>query len=272
MARPDIPDVWDRGDPYERYIGRWSRQVAPRFLAWLGAPAASRWLDVGCGTGALTAAILDRADPRSVVGVDPSEGFLETARRRLARARTEGRAELRLAAATALPLRDRAVDVTVSGLVMNFLADLTDALAEMSRVTVVGGVVGGYVWDYGGRMEPIRRFWDAATEIDPRAASLDEGVRFPLCRPESLRVAFETAGLGDVRVGALDIATRFAAFEDYWEPFLGGQGPAPAYAVALDEVTRGRLRDLLRDRLPTRTDGSIDLVARAWAVCGTVPG
>ena len=266
MNTRSVSDTWERGNPYERYIGRWSRQVAPLFLSWLAVPAGRRWLDVGCGTGALCAAILDLCAPSSVDGVEPSDGFLATARENLA-----GRATLHPGNATAIPLNDGSVDVVVSALVLNFVPDQPAALAEMARVTGKGGTIAGYVWDYAGKMELIRRFWDAAVELDPGAAKLDEGPRFPLCRPDALERLFAGAGLKSVEVKPLDIPTRFTGFDDYWQPFLGGQGPAPAYAMSLGEKARARLRDRLRERLPAEADGSISMVARAWAARGTVP-
>jgi SAM-dependent methyltransferase len=265
MGDGRVSDSWERGDPYEAYVGRWSRWVAPRFLAWLRVPAGRAWLDVGCGSGALCAAICDHGAPSAVTGIDPSAGFLQTARENLA-----GRAELRQGSATAIPLGDAAVDVVVSGLVLNFVADPRAALGEMARVAVSGGTIAAYVWDYAGKMELMRLFWDAAVELDPDAAEMDEGVRFPSCRPEALSAQFAEAGLTAVEVTAIDIPTRFADFDDYWRPFLGGQGPAPAYAMSLDEAKRARLRDRIRTRLPVQSDGSISLTARAWAVRGTV--
>ena len=265
MAQRPVADTWDRGDPYEQYVGRWSRQVAPRFLAWLSVPAGRRWLDVGCGTGALCATIVDHASPASVVGVEPSEAFLETARASLA-----GRVEFRPGSATSIPLDEASVDVTVSGLALNFVPDGPAAMREMSRVTARGGTIAAYVWDYAGKMDLMRRFWDAAVELDDAAANLDEGARFPLCRPEALELLFVGAGLRSVDVTAIDVPTRFQNFDDYWRPFLGGQGPAPSYAMSLDETARGRLRDRIRQRMPALDDGSIELIARAWAVRGTV--
>jgi SAM-dependent methyltransferase len=265
MDGQQISDTWERGSPYERYVGRWSRLVAARFLDWLDIPAGRRWLDVGCGTGALAAAILDRCAPSSVAGVEPSAGFLEAATANLG-----GRAALSQGNATAIPLADAAVDVVVSGLVLNFVPDQPGALAEMARVAGPGGTIAAYVWDYAGKMELMRVFWDAAVELDPPAAALDEGLRFPLCRPESLERLFAAAGLADVATAAIDIATPFADFDDYWQPFLGGQGPAPVYALALDEAARKRLRERIRARLPIAADGSIALTARAWAVRGAV--
>ena len=265
MDPKQVSDTWESGSPYERYVGRWSREVAPRFLAWLSIPPGRRWLDVGCGTGALCAAILDRCSPSSVVGVEPSEGFLKTAADNLA-----GRAALHQGSATAIPLGDASVDVVVSGLVLNFVPDQRAALAEMARVTGKGGTIAAYVWDYAGKMELMRYFWDAATELDPNAAKLDEGVRFPICRPEALKELFAGAGLNAVDTTSIDIPTPFANFDDYWQPFLGGQGPAPAYAMSLDETARARLRDRIQGRLPAAANGTISLIARAWAVRANV--
>ena len=262
-----LSDAWERGEPYEQYVGRWSRQVAPQFLSWLNIPPSRRWLDVGCGTGALSAAILDRCSPSSVVGIEPSEGFLGKAAGQLA-----GRAMFRQAGAEAIPLDDKSVDVTVSGLVLNFVPDGHAALREMSRVTVAGGTIAAYVWDYAGKMELMRHFWDAAVELNPGAAGLNEGNRFPLCRPDALEALFTDAGLAGIEVSAIDIPTNFPSFEDYWQPFLGGQGPAPAYAMALDETSRARLRRHLQESLPMHADGTISLVARAWSVRGEVAG
>ena len=263
MAK-SVTDRWQEGNPYERYVGRWSRRVAPAFLEWLAAPSGLAWLDVGCGTGALCAAILERCSPARVIGVEPSAGFLQSARESLG-----ARVELHEGSATAIPLADGSVDAVVSGLVLNFVPDAAAGLAEMRRVASPGGTVAAYVWDYAGKMELMRRFWDAAAALDPQAASLDEGVRFPMCAPDRLAALFAAAGLGRVATSAIDIPTRFAGFDDYWEPFLGGQGPAPSYAMSLDEGRRARLRERLRAGMPVAADGTITLTARAWAVRGT---
>ena len=265
MTAVQISDTWERGSPYENYVGRWSRQVAPKFLAWLHVPEARRWLDVGCGTGALCAAIADGCAPSSLIGVDPSEGFLKSAAANLG-----GRAVLLPGSASSIPLPDASVDVVVSGLVLNFAPDVGAALAEMSRVAASKGIIAAYVWDYAGRMELMRYFWDAAVELDPGAAKLDEGPRFPLCRQDALVAAFRSAGLEAVESAAIDIATTFADFRAYWSPFQGGQGPAPAYAMSLPEDARSRLRERLEHRLPRKPDGSIELIARAWSVRGSL--
>jgi SAM-dependent methyltransferase len=259
--------AWRSGGAYERYMGRWSRQVAPRFLQWLDAAPAQRWLDLGCGTGALGAGILEHAAPRELIGVDPSAGFLETARRELPADVT-----LRVGSADAIPLDDASVDVAVSGLVLNFVPDAGAALREMVRVTARGGTVAVYVWDYAQKMEMIRRYWDAALQFDPAAGAQHLGERFPLCRPEALAAALTDAGLENVEGAALEVTMHFSDFDDYWQPFLGGQGPAPAHAMQLDEATRERVRERLRETLPRHSDSAIDLPARAWAARGSVPG
>jgi SAM-dependent methyltransferase len=263
MTTSSASDIWNQGDPYERYVGRWSRLVAEPFVRGLGMPSALRWLDVGCGTGALASTLLAVAGPKEVIAVEPSEGFLA-----LARARLGDKATLLPGHASALPLPDASVDVVVSGLVLNFVPDLPAALAEMKRVVAPGGTIAAYVWDYAQGMELMRHFWDAAVSLDAQARALDEGVRFPLCQPAALTAAFEGGDLTDVSVAPLTISTPFQSFDDYWSPFLGGQGPAPAYACSLDEPSRSALRNRLRKSLPTGPDGSIELIARAWVVRG----
>ncbi len=260
-----ISDSWERGSPYEQYVGRWSRRVAPEFLAWLHMPGGKRWLDVGCGTGALCAAIADTCAPSSLIGVDPSEGFLKSAGANLSH-----RAVFHSGNASSLPLPDASVDVVVSGLVLNFVPDVDAALAEMSRVTAGEGTIAAYVWDYAGKMELMRYFWDAAVELDPSAARLDQGLRFPLCNPDALARAFHKAGLQAVETTAIDIPTVFTNFQEYWAPFLNGQSPGPAYAMSLAEEIRNQLRERVQHHLPTQPDGSIRLVARAWSVRGSL--
>lgn len=264
MAGTVGADRWHDGSGYEAYVGRWSRRVAERFLPWLDAGRGADWVDVGCGTGVLTRAILDLEDPATVVGVDPSVGFL-------ARARTtvrDSRVAFVEGFADALPERTASADVVVGGLVFNFVPDLGVALAEMRRVARPESSIAGYVWDYAGEMQMMRRFWDAAIALDPAAAPLDEGIRFPICRPEALEAAFVRAGIGEVAVEGIEVPTVFHDFEDYWAPFLSGVAPAPGYVLSLDEPARERLRQRLDWTLPRESDGSIELIARAWAVRG----
>jgi SAM-dependent methyltransferase len=257
-------DVWASGHAYEPYVGRWSRLVAREFLRWLAIPSERSWLDVGCGTGALTQTILHENAPRAIKGVDQSEGYIAYTRQQI----RHPSATFEVGNAQALPFEDATYDAVVSGLVLNFIPDQPRAVGEMARVARPSATVSAYVWDYAGEMQLMRHFWDAAA-LDPTARPLDEGVRFPVCKPEPLRKLFLEARLRDVDVRSIDVPTHFRDFDDYWSPFLGGQGPAPSYAMSLSEERRSALRDYIRAHLPIASDGSIDLMARAWAVRGT---
>lgn len=265
-SSPGVADNWANGQSYEAYVGRWSRSVAPEFLTWLSLPADRRWLDIGCGTGALSETILHRASPKSVVGIDASGGYVDFARQHL----RDVRAEFHVGSVDALPFPDSAFDAAVSGLALNFLPHLDRAIAEMVRVSVPGGTVAGYVWDYAGGMEFMRYFWDAAVALDPKAAAMDEGRRFPLCNPEPMMRLFASARLQKVETRAIDVKTVFRDFTEFWNPFLGGQGPAPSYLMSLSPERQNDLRDEVLGQLPIADDGSMQLTARAWAVKGQV--
>jgi SAM-dependent methyltransferase len=267
MSAADAREVWDSGQAYEQYVGRWSRRVAEAFLEWLEVPAGRSWLDVGCGTGALSATILQRVEPAGVLGVDSSAEFLAHARKQV----QHRRGAIDLGDAQALPLGDGQFDAAVSGLVLNFVPDPERMVAEMRRVVRPGGTVALYVWDYAGEMQLMRRFWDAAAALDPAARALDEGVRFPICAAAVLAELFDQAGLAGVATRAIDVPTSFRDFDDFWSPFEGGQGPAPGYCLSLAQERRAQLRDHLQATLPTQPDGRIELIARAWAVRGIVP-
>ena len=256
--------IWANGAAYEPYVGRWSRLVAREFLGWLNVPAKSRWLDVGCGTGALSQTILDFAAPGSVKGIDRSDGFVAFARQRL----QDERAQFETGDAQALPVETGAYDAVVSGLMLNFVPEPGRAVAEMVRAARPAGVVAVYVWDYAGKMQMMRHFWDAAAAFDPAAGDLDEGRRFSICQPGPLEELFRGVGLRQVEIRPIEIATAFQDFDDYWKPFLGGQGPAPGYVQSLSDERRAALRDHIRAGLPFAPDGSIPLVARAWAARG----
>jgi trans-aconitate methyltransferase len=256
--------LWSDTDAYERYMGRWSRQVAPLFLRWLDAPQGKAWLDIGCGTGGLTEQIASSCEAASIIGVDSAAGFLDIARERVKSA------DFRIGSALNLELPADAVDYAVSGLVLNFVPDAQAALAEMVRVVRPGGTVALYVWDYAGHMQIMRYFFDTAILFDARSAEFDDGRNAPICRPAALQKALVSVGLVDVAIQALDVPAAFATFADYWEPFLGGVGSAPKYCASLDEATRQQIKEALREKLPTGPDGEILLAVRAWAAKGTV--
>jgi SAM-dependent methyltransferase len=267
--------MWADGASYEYYIGRWSRLVAQKFIAWLDIPSGARWLDVGCGTGTLSQTILDVASPQKVLGIDSSEGYIDYASKQI----HGPHVSFRLGDAQALPDESASYDAAVSGLVLNFVTNPNQMLSEMIRVVRIDGTVAAYVWDYADLMQPIRYFWNAAvaqqhwlyykTYDEDIAIALDEGQRFPLCQPEPLRQLFQTnTHIENIEIRAIDVPTIFRNFDDYWSPFLGGQGPAPSYTMSLSENHRAALRKYLRRMLPIGTDGSIHLIARAWAVRG----
>jgi len=257
-------DNWASGDLYEPYVGRWSRQVAKGFLKWLDVPSQRRWLDVGCGTGALSQTILDICDPQAVKGIDRSDGFVSYARANVIDPRTT----FEVGDAQSLPVDSETYDAAVSGLVLNFVPAPEKMISEMKRAVKKDGVIAVYVWDYAGKMQMMRQFWDAALALDPAVADLDESPRFPICNPNALHALFQGLGLKQVETRAIDVETHFKDFDDYWNPFLGGQGPAPTYAMSLSEEKRIKLRDRIRANLPIAADGSIPLIARAWAARG----
>ena len=170
--------------------------------------------------------------------------------------------------ALALPVDDASVHFAVSGLVLNFISKPIEALHEMKRVIIPGGTAAIYVWDYSEKMEFLNRFWDTAVAIDAGASVLHQGHRFPNSTAEALRRLFENAGYLDIESAPIDIETHFRDFDDYWKPFLGGQGPAPTYLMSLKESDRQMLRDRLVECLPIQSDGSISMHARAWAFKG----
>jgi len=259
-------DPWESGNPYDFFMGRWSRALANEFLEWLSMTEQLRWIDVGCGTGVLSSSILEAAAPQQVLAVDASDTFITFAQK----THQDTRIRFRVGDARKLPAETGYFDVVVSGLALNFIPAPIIALTEMVRTIRAGGVVAGYVWDYAGKMQMLRYFWDAAIAIDPLAKELDEGNRFPLCQPSALEVLFQEAGLKNVESRALDVPTIFRDFDDYWSPFLGGQGPAPGYVMSLSNEQRKALEQQLKAVLPVHSDGTIALVARAWAVRGVV--
>lgn len=248
-------------------MGRWSRQIAPRFLDWLGVPDGLDWLEVGCGSGALSAAIMAHCKPKSLISIDSSEGFVTKARANV----PDERAVFQVGDTQALTLETASRDVIASALVLNFVPDKMKALTEMKRVARVGATVGFYVWDYpGGGVEFMRAFWNAATALDPDALELAEDRRFPYCTPDGLAALATGAGLASVDCTPIEVPTVFQDFEDLWRPFTLGAGPAPGYCVSLDPMARERLKVKLHDSLPRRDDGSIPLKARAWAIKAVV--
>ncbi len=257
-------DSWTSGNPYERFMGRWSTLVAREFLAWLAVPLDRRWLDVGCGTGSLTRQILELSRPIEILSIDSSLDFITYARQTI----TAPPVRFEVGNVFALDIDSSSIDAVGSGLMLNFVPQHEEAIREMWRVTRPGGAIGIFLWDYAGRMEMLRYFWDAAVEIFPAANQLDEGTRFPLCREGVLETLVRQSGVQQVEARAIDVPTVFQDFDDYWTPFLGHVGPAPSFVMSLNKQDRSRLQNKLRESLPIDDDGTIALVARAWAVKG----
>lgn len=264
MTTKDSGDLFSNANAYEGYVGRWSHFVAQQFVNWVAVSPGGTWLDVGAGTGILTRIIVQEASPTRVVGVDLSQDYIEFARQHV----RDERVEFVVGDAGNIAITSPQFDVAVAGLVLNFVASPHEAVKGMVQAVKNEGMVAAYVWDYGGQMEMMRHFWDAASKIDPTAAEMDSGQRFAICKPDNLRALFQSVGLKTIDVIPIDIQTRFKNFDDYWLPFLGAQGSVSKYLRGLNDETRTALRDQLQIQLPTASDGAIPLVARAWAVKG----
>ena len=265
MAGAKRAHVWGNTATYEAYMGRWSRPVAEVALAWLGLPPGLSWLDVGCGTGALTEVILAAADPREILGVDPSTDFLATSAQI-----ADPRVRFAVGDARALPVPSDTYDVVIAGLVLHFVPNPGLAIREMMRATRPGGTVAAYVWNPAGERQFTRPLWQAATALDPAATAQDPSRQAPLCQPEPLAALFAGAGLQDVTVQAVVVPIVFQDLDDYWQPhLLGGSSPSQRYVTSLGDGQRTALRERLHGTLPIADDGSIPLLGHAWAVRGT---
>ena len=259
--------IFSEAQGYERFMGRWSRRLAPLLVRFAGVHDGDTVLDVGSGTGALTAAVAKMAPSSHIVGIDPAASYVALAQPQ------HGSTRIDFEAGDAQQLRfDNAMfDRTLSLLVVNFIPDVRTALGEMQRVTKPKGIVAAAVWDYGGSMEMLRAFWDEAVALAPTSAAKDER-NMPLCRRGDLAKLWRLHVLQDVVDVGLSVETRFVSFHDFWTPFLEKQGPAGAYTASLSAEDREALRLRLRRRLlGIDPDTVIVMHARAWAVRGTIP-
>jgi SAM-dependent methyltransferase len=253
--------MFSQGEDYERFMGRWSRQLARRFVQFAGLAGVTRVIDVGCGTGALAAAIAEVAPAAEIVGVDPSAAFVE-----LARSQTRGRFEV--GDSQALAFDDASFDAACACLVLNFIPDQKVALAEMRRVVRPSGTVAAVVWDHAEGMTMLKTFWDVVDALDNRPKSAEEPN--PLLGPEALRRLWAEAGLEDIAFAPLVIDMPFASFDDYWQPFGRGQGPAGAYIAQASPALRAEIERGLRRRFSiTDPRAPFTLTARAWAIRGS---
>jgi SAM-dependent methyltransferase len=251
-------------DAYDRHVGRYGPALAADLISAAGLRPGQSALDVGCGPGALTAALAELLGADCVAAVDPSEPFA-----RACASRVRG-GQVAVAAAEALPFGDGSFDAALSQLVVNFMTDARAGVGEMRRVTRPGGTVASAVWDYAGGMTLLRRFWDAAVALDPDAEGLDEGRSMPWCRPDELEELWRAAGLEDVKTSELVVEAGYDGFDDLWQPLESGVGPSGAYAAGLPPERRARLRDELSRRLGAGGE-PFRLAARAWCVTGRAP-
>ena len=249
-----------RPDAYERYMGLWSRPLARAFVDAVGIAPGQRVLDVGCGTGALTTELAQKVGAEHVAAVDPSEPFATAC------AAAAPGADVRVGGAETLPFADGSFDAALCQLVVNFMTDAPSGVAEMSRAVRQGGTVAACTWDLRDGMTMLRVFWDAAVAVDPSAPH--EGRTMPFCSRDELEQLWREVGLGDVESGELVVARSYASFDDFWEPFTFGVGPAGTYCVSLDLPARAALREECFRQLGSPA-GPLDLTARAWLVRGT---
>jgi SAM-dependent methyltransferase len=249
-------------EAYDRFIGRYSPQLATALIGFAGVEPGMKVLDVGSGPGALTAALAERVGLDNVTAAEPSEPFAEACRARVPEA------EVVVASAESLPFADGTFDAALAQLVLNFIPDTVGGVREMTRVTRPGGIVASCVWDYSGGMTFLRAFWDAAREMDPDGgAAADEAAVMRWCAEGDLVELWQTCGLDDVRGGEVVVTASYDGFDDLWSPLPTGVGPAGAYTKSLEADRQAALRDALRRRLGVG-DEPFELTARAWAVAG----
>jgi SAM-dependent methyltransferase len=261
--------MFEVAEAYEASMGRWSRQLAPLFVKFAGARDGETILDVGCGTGSLTRALVAATKTTKIVGIDPSEGFVEYARSQI----TDPRVSFEVGDAQELPCPDGSFDRCMALLIVNFIPDAPKAAREMRRVTRKGGIVATTFWDGGGANKLNSCFWDAALAVDP-------AVKLPIQRPgsygsaEALLALWKGAGLSDIEIGELTMPCRFSSFDELWQRYIGdpGSGPSSSYAAKLTEEHREAIRQKLRQIvLQGAADRRFTLEARAWAVKGVAP-
>ena len=262
------PGMFAEANDYERFMGRWSRLVAPQLVDFTDVPDLGRLLDVGSGTGALAFTLAERKPQAQVCGIDPSKEYVEYAK---SKNPFLNRVSFETGDAQQLRFADASFDASLSLLVFNFIPDRIKALKEVRRVTKPGGRVSASVWDYGDGMKMLRAFWDSAVHLDSKAERLDER-HMPLCRAGELSGLWREGGLENIQEQPHVITMRFESFVDYWGPFLLGQGPAGMYVKSLSRDQVHALRAEVKSRVsPSAENLPIALSARVWSVRGTVP-
>ena len=258
---------WSNKKLYEEFMGKWSLKIAKKFIDWLKENYSIRnkkWLDVGCGTGALTFEIAKSTQPISVLGIDPSMEYLPINPSQY----VNDKIKFNVGFGDNLSISLSDYDFVVSALALNFMSDKQASILEMLRILKPNGIIALYVWDYAEKMEFLRYFWNGVVDMDPDASKFDEGQLFPICNIEALTNLFSSCNVNNVITNEIEIKTRFNNFNEYWYPFLGGQGPAGKYLQTIDNDKRNKIRDHIKEIIPISKDGSINLIAKAFAISG----
>ncbi len=257
-------ESWSSGSLYNAYMGKWSEQIAKQFIKWLQPSDNALWLDVGCGTGALTKTIVHHASPELIYGLDPSADFISEAKTSV----QSKHATFLVGSGEDIPFDSNHFDYVVSALALNFMPNPETAIHEMQGVLKPDGTIAIYVWDYADKMEWLRYFWSSAVVLDTSASQYDEGIRFPICQPDNLKALFESCNLKDIELASLSVPADFDTFEAYWKLLNIGNFPAPAYLKSLSQDKQEELKEHLQASVPTQADGLIYMVTRAWAIRG----
>jgi ubiquinone/menaquinone biosynthesis C-methylase UbiE len=255
---------WNNSELYNEFMGKWSSIVAKEFINWLIREnnfEQKKWLDVGCGTGALSFEILKKTKPLSVVGIDPSKEYLPK------KTQFENSTFL-VGSAENHQFRNSEFDIIVSALALNFMTNKENSIRKILKILKPGGTFALYVWDYAEKMEFLRYFWNAVVQENPESVKFDEAQLFPICNRDKLKKLFIDCGIKEIFENDIVIETKFDNFDQYWNSFLGGQGPAGQYILSIEEKRRNDIKSYLKESIPISKDGSINLIARAFAIKG----
>jgi SAM-dependent methyltransferase len=256
-------EKWDNTQGYEMYVGRWSSLLSIDFVNWLNARSNLKWLEIGCGTGALTKAIAEKCTPSYLLAIDKSDSYIEKAKENV----NSGNVSFLNIDINSCPLNEKFHYIT-SGLVLNFVPKFGDMLRKLMNNLEPGGEISSFVWDYGGHYQPMRHFWNAACEIIPGSEKFDAGRNFDICTKENLIRLFEGIGLNDIQFTTIERIATFQNFDDYWLPIISAQGSVTEFISTLKEAEKEKLKEHLKRKLPIAFNGEIKLVISVLAAKG----